>query len=147
MNERLSEQMAVVGAIDPDQYAASTVSTDVIDMLNFRRVLFIVKAGVLGASATLDFEVNGDTASGGTFATQITGKAITQMTKAGTDDDKQALVEVTAEEVAAQGFRYIRGDLTIGVAASYADVTALGAHTRYHPANMYDVASVDEITA
>lgn len=144
-NEALSEQLAIIGTIDPDATAASTVSTDVIDMKHYRRVLFIVLAGELGSSATVDFEVNGDTASNGSFATAITGKAITQLTQAGTDSDKQVLVEVTAEEVAAQGFRYIRGDLTVGTATSDMAVVVLGSFLRYSDASQYDLASVDEI--
>lgn len=144
---RLSEQLAVVSCIDPDAYGTGAVNGDVIDMENFRRVLFIVQAGTLGSSATLDFGVYGDTASGGSYATLITGKSITQLTEAGTDSDKQALVEVTAEEVAAQGLRYIRGTMTVGTATSDAGVVALAGHARFQPASDLDLASVDEIVA
>lgn len=144
-HELLSELAGVVACIDPDAYAAGAVNSDVIDMADFDQVMFIVMAGTLGASATLDFAVYGDTASGGSFATAITGKSITQLTQAGSDDDKQAIVVITAEEVAAQGLRYLRATMTVATATSDAGMIALGGHPRYHPASDYDLASVDEI--
>ena len=103
--------------------------------------------GVLGASATVDWALKGDTASGGSYATTITGKTITQLTKAGTDDNKQVVVEVTSEEVAAQGLRYIRDTTTVGVAASLISVTGLAGGLRFSPASEADLTSVDEIVA
>lgn len=144
--DKFSERAAVVGVIDPDTYAANTYSTAVIDMSLWRSVLFVIQIGTMAANSTVDFLVNGDTASGGAFATAVTGKAITQLLAA-TDSDKQALVEVTAEEVAAQGLRYIRGDLVIAVAASDSGVVALGTNRRYQPASGYDLASVAEIVS
>jgi hypothetical protein len=141
----IAENFAVIGTIDPDAYTAAAYTTDVIDMLHWREVMFVVMAGDLGASATLDFVVNGDTASGGSYSTAITGKSITQLTQAGTDSDKQVVVRVTAEEAAAQGFRYLRGTMTVATATSDAGVIVLGAPSRYSPATDYDIASVDEI--
>lgn len=141
----LAERLAVIATIDPDAYATGDQTSDVIDMRYWREVMFIVQAGTLGSSATIDFVVKGDTASNGSFTTTITGKSITQMTEAGTDSDKQAVVNVTAEEVAAQGYRYIRGTLSVGTATSDAGVIALAAYPRYSDARDYDLASVDEV--
>lgn len=146
----MAEQIAVLGTIDPDAYATGAFTTDVIDMQYWSQVMFVVMAGTLGSSATVDFVVNGDTASGGSYATAITGKSITQLTEAGTDSDKQAVISVTAEEVAAQtlldvALRYIRGTLTVGTATSDAGVIVLGMHSRYSDARDYDLATVDEV--
>lgn len=146
----LAERMAVVACIDPDAYTTGDSTTDVIDMRYFRQVTFIVMAGTLGSSATVDFVVYGDTASGGSYATAITGKSITQLTEAGTDSDKQAIINVTAEEVAAQTLlgvplRYIRGTLSVGTATSDAGVIAVADTLRYSDARDYDLTSVDEV--
>lgn len=143
--QRMSEKILVVGAIDPDAYddSATTVKTDIIDMSLHRRVLFIVMVGTMAATATVDFDVYADTAANGATMAKLTGKKITQLTQAGTDDDKQALVEVTAEEVFAAGKRYIRGELLVGTDAVDAAVIALAMHSRYQPGT--DLASVDEI--
>lgn len=145
--ESLSESLAVVATIDPQSVGVGTANTDVIDLKLYRRVLFVLAVGALGASGTVDFAVRGDSASGGSFTTNITGKAITQLTKAGSDDNKQVVVEISAEEAAAQGFRYVRGLLTVGTAASQACVVVLAGGLRYSPAAEFDLASVDEIVS
>lgn len=145
--QRMSEKILVVGVIDPDAYtqSATTYKTGIIDMSLHRRVLFIVMVGTMASTSTVDFDVYADTAANGATMAKLTGKAITQLTEAGTDSDKQALVEVTAEEVFAAGKRYIRGELLVSTAASDAAVIALASHSRYQPGT--DATSVDEIVA
>lgn len=146
---RLSEELAIVATIDPDAYTTGTQTSDIIDMRYHKRVMFIVEAGTLGSSATIDFLVFGDSAAAMGTEVALTGKAITQLTEAGTDSDKQAIVEVTAEELASQivGGRYIRGKPAIGTATSDAGMMALADRSRYTPASDYDLASVDEIVS
>ena len=143
----IAENVAILATIDPDAYGTGTQTTDIIDMRYWREVMFIVTAGDLGASATLDFSVAASAASNMGSSSSISGKSITQFTQAGTDSDKQAIVRVTAEEVAAIGIghRYIQGTLTIGTAASDAAVIVLGVSARYQPVDAIDLASVDEI--
>ena len=140
----MTDDLALIATIDPVSQGAGSVNTTVIDMRYWREVVFYVSCGVLGTNATVDFLVKGDTASGGSYATTITGKSITQLVKASNDGSK-AEVRVTAEEVAAQGFRYIRGTLTVGTAASLVTVLAIAAHARYSDAPDYDLASVVQI--
>lgn len=144
--ERMSEALPIVSVMNPISQSATTATGSSIDMKLYRRVMFIVLTGVLGTSATVDLAIKGDTASGGSYTTTITGKSITQLVKA-TDDNKQAVIEVTAEEVAAQGFRYIRPSLTVGAAASLIAVVAVADNMRYRPAADYDLASVAQIVA
>ncbi|MCA9906244.1 MAG: hypothetical protein KC547_20455 [Anaerolineae bacterium] len=143
----LSERLAVIATIDPDVTAAGTVITDEIDMSKYRRVMFIVMAGTLGSSATLDFSVKGGASSNaGSHSTAITGKSITQLTQAGTDEsDRQAIVEVSATEVRAQSLRYIEGSLVVATASSDAAVIVLGEPAHALPATEIDLASVAEI--
>ncbi|MGB0969831.1 MAG: hypothetical protein ACPGVG_02555, partial [Mycobacterium sp.] len=49
-----SEQVAILGAIDPDVTAAGAVSTGWISVANFYNFAAIIQAGTLGSSATLD---------------------------------------------------------------------------------------------
>lgn len=141
----IAEGFYVIGTIDPDANTTGTLTVDVIDMMHWEQVMFVVMAGDLGSSATLDFAVLGDVASGGSFATALTGKAITQLTQAGSDSDKQAIVRVSADEVAAQSLRYIRGLLTTGTATSDSAVIALGKPRHYAPATGRDLSTVDEV--
>jgi hypothetical protein len=141
----LSEELAIVGTIDAASQSTSEKLTDAIDMSKFRRVLFLINCGVLGSSATLDFVVKGATSEGGSYAS-ISGTAITQIVKA-SGDGKQALVEVSAEVVKAAGYRWIKGSLTPGTAASQAAVMALAGRLRYGMAEENDLADVAEIVA
>ena len=146
MSAFLSEKLAVVATIDPDAYGTGTQGSDYVDMTKFNRVLFVVQAGTLGSSATLDFKIQEATSSAGAGVVDLAGKAVTQLTDASTDSDKQAIVEVCANELSA-GFTHVRGVMTIATATSDAGAIALAGVPRYHPASDNDLASVDEIVA
>ena len=137
-----SEQWAVVGVVNPDALGAGAHDTDEIDMSLWSRIVAVVNGGALGSSATLDFKLQDATSSGGSFS-DISGKAITQLTQAGSDDDKQALVNLRFDELQESG-RYVKGVLTIGTATSYAGCVVMGL-PRYYPASDNDISSVDEI--
>lgn len=141
---KLAEQVALVATIDPDAYGVGAQNSDAVDMSKFQSVLFVVLVGDLGASATLDFKVQEAADAAFTSPVDLTGKAITALTAAGSDSDKQALVEVRANELT-EGKRYIRGVLTLGTAGSDAAVLALAASPRYVPTDADDLASVDEM--
>lgn len=144
MNALLSEKLAIVATIDPDAYTTGAQSSDYVDMEKFGSVIFIVMAGALGSSATLDFKVQEAQDGSGTGVQDLTGKSITQLTEAGTDSDKQAIVEVRSEELS-DGFTHVKGVMTIGVATSDCGMIAIAGEARYLPASTYDLASVDEI--
>lgn len=141
---RADQAVAVVACSDPDAYTTGDVTDDIIDMKDFEQVMFIVQAGDLGSSATLDFQVYQSTAANMGSPVVISGAAITQLTQAGTDSNKQAIVVVKQSDLTA-GYRYIRGTLTVGTATSDAGMIALGFYPTYGPASDYDLASVDEI--
>jgi len=148
-NIRLTECIGVVATIDPDVHTAAAYICDEIDMNKWNRVMFIVAAGTLGSSATLDFIVKGGASTNaGSHATAVTGKSITQVTQAGTDgSDKQYIVEVSAEECAAQGLNFIEGTMTVGTATSDAGMVAIGWREDYSDVTSQDLASVTEIIA
>jgi len=143
-----SDQTAVLGTIDPDAYAAGATSSDWCDLTKFEAVMAIVMAGTLGASATLDAKLEQATDSSGTGAKDITGKTITQFTQAGTDSDKQAIINVRGEELDVDNnFTHVRLTMTVAVATSDAGGILLGMYPRFGPASGSDLASVDEIVA
>ena len=148
MNSNLlaSARAAVVGIIDPDAYAAGTVTTGWIDMQDWHSLLAIVMAGDLGSSATLDAKFEQATDGSGTGAKDITGAAITQLTQAGTDSNKQALINLDQGSLDFNnGFRYVRLSMTVATATSDAGAVVLGLDARYGAANAGDIAAVDEI--
>ncbi len=145
-NVKPSDRVAVVGNIDPDAYAAGTYTTGWIDMSKFLAIMAIVQAGTLGSSATLDAKLEQAQSSGGTGAKDITGKAITQLTQAGTDSDKQAVINLFANDLDINnGFTHARLSITVGTATSDAGGIVLGLDPVKDVASASDASTVDEI--
>lgn len=155
MSEHLmSERLAIVSVIDPNSRASGTTLGDAIDMRNHRNVMFIVAVGDLTTGDTVDFKVTESDTSGGTYV-PISGKSITQLTKAGTDYNKQAIINVRASELTT-AYRWLKGRLYVtGVAGTGGKngttVITLAGHSRHSDAvtstTYGDLASVDEIVA
>lgn len=145
--ENLSQMLPIVATIDPQDYTAGTSTTtltsDVIDMSKFRRVMFLIAVGTLGTACTVDFTVYKGTATA-TVTTSV--GAITQLTAG--DDNKQVVYEVKAESLGPTN-RYVKGvlKLTNGGAADNegAVVLALADVGRYEPSSALDLSTVDEI--
>lgn len=145
---RPSDIAALVGVIDPDAYTAAAYTTDWIDMRDFEKLMAVIYAGDLGSSATIDAKLEQATDSSGTGAKDITSKSITQLTQAGTDSNKQAIINLTAEEMDADnGFDYARLKVTVGTATSDMGAAVFGFNPRYGPASDNDLSTVDEIVA
>jgi hypothetical protein len=153
MNSKPSERVAVVGNIDPDAYTATTYDTAWIDMAKFRSLMAIIQAGDLGSSATIDAVLRGSGVAAGTSPVSISGKAITQLTQAGTDSNKQAIINLRQDELAGVvdgagtplPVRYISLRVTVGTATSDMGAVVLGLDAFNEPASDYDATSVDEI--
>lgn len=141
-NVPLSNQVQVAATIDPDAYTAAAYTSDWVSMATYNRVMAVVMAGTLGSSATLDAKLQEATDGSGTGNQDIAGKAITQLTEAGTDSDKQAIIECRADELT-DGFTHVALVMTVATATSDAGALILGALARNEPAT--DLASVDEI--
>lgn len=120
MFQTLFENVLFNPDIDPDAYTAAAYNGDWISMENFEEATFVAWAGTLGSSATLDMKVQEATDSSGSDAADISGKAITQMTQAGTDEsDTTQSVKVRATEMDQNNdFTHLRMVLTIGTATS-----------------------------
>lgn len=142
-NPPISSQVVVAGVIDPDAYSASTVTTGWIDMGMFEAIMATVMVGTMGTGATVDAKLQQATDAAGTGAKDVTGKAITQLTEAGTDSDKQAIIECRSDELDVNNsFTHVRLSVTIGTAACDAGAIVHGVAARYQQDN---AATVDEI--
>lgn len=137
-----SDRARLVGAIDPDAYSTGAQNTGWIDASQFANFLAMISAGTLGASATLDAKIEEATDSGGTSAQDVSGKSITQLTKTGSDDDKQALINLRPDELS-DGYTHFRVTMTVGTASSDAAAYVFGFDARYEPED--DLDSVAEV--
>lgn len=147
-NANPSALAGVVGVIDPDAYAAGTVTTGWIKASDYHSFLAVIMAGDLGASATVDAKIEQATSAAGAGAKDVSGLAITQLTKAGTDDNKQALINVQPADLdLANGFTHFCLSMTVANATSDAGAIVLGFSPRKGPATAKDLATVDEIVS
>ena len=142
-NIKGNDRCTLIGVIDPDANTAATYLTGAIDMAAFESCMAVVFAGDLGTNATIDAKLTQATTSGGTYK-DVTGKAITQLTQAGTDDNKQAVINCRADELdVANGYRYVKLSMTTAVATSDSAAALFGIDARYSPPT--DSTTVDEI--
>ena len=141
-----SDQAVLAAVIDPDVLTAATHVSGWVHMGTYESIQAIVMAGTLGSSATLDAKLEQATDSSGTGAKDISGKAITQLTQAGSDSDKQAIINCRSEELdVANGFDYVRLSITVATASSDGAGLVLGHYARYQPAT--DATTVDEVVS
>jgi hypothetical protein len=143
--ERISEKLAVVGVINSQLANNTTLSSGWINMNVIRRLLAILNLGA--TDTTVDFKMQSATSSAGANSADISGKVITQLS--GTDDNKQAEIEIKAEEVGALGAtrQWVRVQVIIGngVTGANVGVIVLGAVLRYTPGADYDLTTVAQI--
>lgn len=141
-----SERVAIVATVDPDAAAASSFTSDYVNMEEWHQIMAIVMAGTIASSGTLDAALLQATTSSGAGAKAITGKSITQMDTG--DNDEQAIINLKADELdVAGGFSFVALKLTHGTAGGDSAGLVLGFDCRHGPADDFDLASVGEIVA
>lgn len=145
MPTKPSEICAVLGAVDP-QSANAVKTSGWISTALFRRLMAVVQVGAMTATGTVDAKFQQATSAAGAGAKDVTGTSITQLTAAGTDDNKQVVINLsTAQLDVAGGFAYVRLSITPATAASLISGLVLGFDPRTMPASDNDATTVDEI--
>jgi hypothetical protein len=140
-----SQRVSVVGTIAP-QSAAAVQSSGWIDATLFHNYMAVLMVGALGASATVDALLEQATSNAGAGVKDVAGRAITQLTKAGTDDNKQVLINLKQEDLDFNGgFKFFRLSMTPATAACLIGGAVLGFDPRYDFASDNDATTVDEI--
>jgi hypothetical protein len=143
-NFKPSDLVTVLDTIEPVSQAAGTATTAWLPATTHVSYLIALLVGAIGASATLDAKVQQATDSSGTGAKDVSGSAITQLTKAGSDDNKQVLINLRADRLDINnGFKYFRLSVTDATAASLIAAIVLGLGAYNAPAS--HVSSVDEV--
>lgn len=146
MAQKPSEVAAVVGTIDPASLTANTYVSDWVDMSKFEQVLAVILLGAIATNGTFNAKLRQATSNAGANAKDISGKAVTELTEAGTDGNKQVLVQCHGDELdVAAGFSFVALSVTTATAATIAGAALLGFNPTYGPASSNDLASVDEI--
>lgn len=130
--ERFTERNALLTVHYPLTRQVATHVSDWILMQNYHRAFFEVLVGAMGTNATVDADLQQASSATGTGAKAITGKAITQLTQAGSDANSPVGIELRTEELDVNGgFEYIRFRVIIGVADCAYSATLRGLEPRY----------------
>lgn len=146
LNVKPSDRITLAAVIDPDNNAAAAYSTGWVSMSDFANIIAVLSVGVITASGTVDFKLQQATDSAGAGVKDITGKAITQLTQVGSDDNKQVEIECRSEELDVENnFTHVKAVLTTAVAAAYSSVSVFGLDAREQPATQ--AATVAEVIA
>lgn len=133
-NANPSELISVVAAVDPDAYTANAYSSGYVDMSDYEQVMAIALCGTMASNGKLDLKFQSNTAASG--GTDVTGKAITQLTQAGSDDDKQAIINLRRSELNIDSeHRYVKAVQTVTTAAVDSATLVLGAKEGFNPTN------------
>jgi hypothetical protein len=144
MAKKPAEVAAVVSALDPASLSANTYYSDWVLADDFEQYMGVVLVGAIATNGTCDIAISQATDGSGTGAKDVV--AATQLTQAGTDSNKQVVLQCRADQLdLAGGFRYIAVEVVTAVAATIAGAALIGFNPAYGPASGYDVASVDEI--
>ncbi|MGX7926466.1 hypothetical protein ACWPMX_07820 [Tsuneonella sp. HG094] len=141
-----SARAGVVGVIDPDAYAASTITTAWIDMQDFFAIMAILLAGDIVSTGTIDAKFQQATDDSGTGAKDVSGTSITQLTQAGTDSNKQVAINLAQADLDRNnGFRFARLSVTLGTAGADFGAVVVALDGRYGAATATDLTTVDEV--
>jgi hypothetical protein len=140
-----SKRSPLAAVIDPQSATTAKTSGYVkVGQGGFAAILATIFAGAFSTNATLDAKLVQAKDDQGTDAKDITGKAITQLTDADTDDNKQAEINCRAEELDGDnGFNHVALVITPATAAVLIAGSIRGFDAAYEPAA--DVATVDEV--
>ncbi len=143
-----SDDAAIVGVIVPGAKTANTYATGWIDMRDFQKISAIISTGAMGTAATCNAKlIAAKDGSGGT-PLDITGKAITALTQAASGADKQAIINLRAEEMAEMAdYTHVQLSVTTAVESVGLAAVVLGFNRRYGRAVAADLASVVQIVA
>lgn len=146
-NIKPSDRFTLLTVIDPASLTAGTYTTGWVDMSDFENVLAVIAVGAMESSGTLDAKLEKATSGAGAGAADISGKAITQLTDAGTDDNKQVLINLRASELAHPTIAYTHARLSVttATAASLGFAGIFGVDAKYGVAS--HAATVDQVVS
>ena len=154
-NNLPSERLPVIAALDPIAGTTQTGTgssgdhyTDIVDMSKFRQAMFVVSAGAFGTSAALAITLVEAATSYVSLGTTITGKTATALLEAGSDDNKQVVLNLSQAEMTA-AYKWAACKMVLTVGSGYLSAIGIGYDPRYAEPwttiSWGDLASVDEI--
>ena len=137
--EQMTQANAIVAKLDPvSQGTGTTTPMTDIDGSKYRRLLFILQIGSVGAAGTVDAKLRESKTAGGAYQ-DVAGAAITQVTTS----NKIVTIEIRPEQLD-PGYQYVQLSLTIGANAVLVGGVCLGGEAVEKPARANDIAAVTQ---
>ena len=139
--EQMTQKLSVIDVLNSQSVNnASVNSSQGVDMQKFRRVMFLIQCGSLGAAGTLDGRLQSSASS--TFASGVHNITNTNLTQV-TANSALATIEITDSQVNTlnAGDRYVRLNLTGGGNAITVAAVALATDGDQKPENKNDLNS------
>ncbi len=135
--EQLSQALCLAGtAIDPVSQGVGTVTSGGVDLQKFKRVLFILQVGSVGAAGTVDAKLQQSSQLASGYA-DLASSNITQVTAS----SKIVTLEIRSDQLTGSN-RYVRLSVTVGTNAVLISAIALGGEAIEKPASANDIAAV-----
>ena len=138
------DAVTVLAAMHPEDGATPAHETAWVSARDFDQYVGIVLAGALGTSGTLTAQIEEANDDQGDGATPVENKVAAALTDASSDDDKQVVIHVRADELSADA-THIRLRVLIGTAASLVGGVLLGLSPRYTPTT--EATTVHEVVS
>ncbi len=138
ITEAVGQRLGKVGVVYPASINGESL-TGAVDISKAAQFYFDVTVGTLGTNATVDAVIKGATTSNGTY-TAINSTAITQLTAANTSG--KTSVKTDSINALGLGYKYIKGSITVGTAASVVSGNLYAADADYEPASGLDLNTV-----
>lgn len=108
--------------------------SDWVNFKGYHRGAVFVTVGDMPTGTTLDAKLQQAQDASGTGAKDITGKAITQLTAAGSDSNSLVAIEFQTEELDVNnGFEYVRFVVTVDGGDVVYGATLFGVNARFKP--------------
>jgi len=143
VTERFTEVVDVLAAIAPitANGAVGAHSTAYVSLADYHRAFVLLHVGTPGGASTIDVAITQATDTSGTGAKAITGKAITTITAA--DTEEYVGMELNTDELdVSAGFCTICATVTVGIATYTYSLYVFGLVSRYEPVGVTDFAEV-----
>jgi len=145
-NAKGSEQLSVLATLDPSNQAVGAANTGWVPLSGHLCLLALLQTGALATGATVDAKLQQAQDASGTGAKDVVGKAITQLTQAASGANRQALINLRAEELDVNnGFAYVRLVVTVAAAAANTSAQLLGVNPRLASADLANQAAVAQV--
>jgi hypothetical protein len=141
-NVLATEQVAVLGVIEPQATITTTQYSNVIDLSKFIQALGIAFIGAINASDQVVFSAYAcDSAGANASAFKTVTFAPTTATTYG-NQNTQIKIGVRADDLTNQTYQYMKFGLKCGTTGGPAAIVVLGIDPKYGPASDWDLASV-----